>query len=100
MTLILLKNFRLRGAGYDDPNNSNTYEYRDLYGVVGVENLVKPKHSGFGSTLHSSLREERVKCKTGRGLKILMGLLGGRVGFILPNTAVHAAKGCRRWISD
>ena len=72
MALILLKNSRLRGAGYDDPNNSNTYEYRDLYGGVGAENLVEPKHGGSDSTLLCSLREECAKCKVAWGLNVLM----------------------------
>ena len=79
MALILEENFGLRGAGYDDPNNSNTYEYGDLYrGDGGAGDLVEPKHGGFGCTLLSSVVERGCKCKMGMGLNVFMDVLGGR----------------------
>lgn len=79
MALIFLMKSRLRGAGYDDPNNSNTYEYRDLYrGVGGAGDLVEPKHGGFGCTLLSSVVERGCKCKMGMELNVFMEVLGGR----------------------
>ena len=91
MALILMENFRLRGAGYDDPNNSNTYEYGDLYRVVGRENLVEPKHGGFGCTLLSSVVERGCKCKMGMGLNVFMGVLGWR--------GLRICQRCRSFLS-